>query len=305
MQIFLGNTNQSNPNFTGGGKPISLEYILTKREHLLPKRVLTEAKAELASKRKEKASLMELHKKVYNQLLKCTTLEQAKQIFKEFENIKTEVEFKRNSVYAKKFKEKVGNNFVLKMLQEFWGNLKSKDEVAKELGMQNRTSLEWALKNIGFISFSPNYLNLLKASDAEGNQIIARKTKSWNKKHPEFMREHNKRAAQSCKTEKYRRAQAKRMKEYDEKHPERIAKIAENNRKAWAICPEIRNALADFTRAQSDFIKNILRKHAQGQKLSEEERITRQSFYKQFWDSHPEFKKTFAEAKKKVAKELN
>jgi len=301
MQINSSNTNIVQQNFTGRGKPISLEYIVKNRQHLLPQRVLEEAKTELASKGKEKSSLMDLHKKVYKELLKCATLEDAKKLFQEFIGIKDDVQFKRNSVYAKKFKEKVGNNFVLRMLQEFWGKLKSKDEVAKELGMQNRTSLEWALKNIGFVGLTPNYLNLLKASDVEGNKIIANKTSRWNKNHKEQMLEHNKKAAQACKTKKYRAAQSKRMKDYDLKHPERVHKISENNKRAWAICPEIRAALAEFTRNQSDFIKNILRKHAQGITLNEEERITRKSFYKHFWDSHPEFKKIFAEAKRKVA----
>ena len=47
------------------------------------------------------------------------------------------------------------------------------------------------------------------------------------------------------------------MKEYDKKHPERIKKISENNRKAWAICPEIKAKLAEFTKNESDYVKNM------------------------------------------------
>lgn len=288
--------------FLGRGKPLELSYIVENRGYLLPQRVLDEAKTEL-SKTKKKTSLLAIHNKIYGLLEKCNTLDKVKEIFPEFVNVEAEVHFQRNSVYAKKFKELVGNSFALKMIKAFWGQLKSKEEVAKELGMPNRSSLEWALKKINFVSFNPNYLNLLKASDEEGYKVIANKTTSWNKRHPEFMKEHNRQAAQSCKTKSYREAQAKRIKEYDLKHPERIAKISENNRKAWAICPEIRAKLAEFTRNESDYVKNVLRKQVEGKKLTEQEKSIRKNYYKRFWDTYPELKKVFAEAKRKVVEE--
>ena len=41
----------------------------------------------------------------------------------------------RRELYAKKFKELVGNSFALKMIKAFWGQLKSKEEVAKIVEM--------------------------------------------------------------------------------------------------------------------------------------------------------------------------
>ena len=133
-------------------------------------------------------------------------------------------------------------------------------------------------------------------------RIIAEKTHNWNTKNPELMKAHNKKAAQSCKTEKYRKEPAKRMKEYDKKHPERIEKISENNKRAWAICPDIKDKLAEFTRKESDYVKNILRKKVEGKKLTEQEKRTHKNYYKRFWQAYPELKKIFAEAKRNVCK---
>ena len=97
-------------------------------------------------------------------------------------------------------------------------------------------------------------------------------------------------------------AQAERMKEYDTKHPERIKKISENNRKAWAICPEIKAKLAEFTKNESDYVKNILRKKVEGKKLTEQEKSIHKNYYKRFWQTYPELKKVFADAKRNVKK---
>ena len=296
------NSRHKNSSFNGRGKPLDLRYIIEKRSNLLPQRVLEESKRRVNDSTSKKISLVDIHKSIYKYLAECTNLDKIKTLFPEFKNIEAEVSFKRDSVYAKNFKEKVENSFALKMLKAFWVDLKSKEEVAKELGMPSRSSLEWALKKIKFVSLNPNYLNLLKASDAEGNRIIANKTANWNKKNPEQMMAHNKKAAQNCKTEKYRKEQAERMKEYDKKHPERIKKISENNRKAWAICPEIKAKLAEFTKNESDYVKNILRKKVEGKKLTEQEKSIHKNYYKRFWQTYPELKKVFADAKRSVKK---
>ncbi len=67
------------------------------------------------------------------------------------------------------------------------GRIKTKDEVARELGLPNRTSLDWALKQINFVYFMPNYRVLLKASDEAGNREIAQKMTAYNEANQELM----------------------------------------------------------------------------------------------------------------------
>ena len=109
---------QNQPNFEAKGKPISLEYIVENRSNLLPPRVLEKAQSILRNGRESLKSLKELHLEIYSPLLECKTLNEAKFLYKEFENMDEEVVFQRNSRYAEKFKNHTDKNFALKMLQE-------------------------------------------------------------------------------------------------------------------------------------------------------------------------------------------
>lgn len=295
----LVRSNNNKPSFEGRGKPITLRYVVEKRSHLLPERVLNNAREILSSQTERIPSLMELHKSIYAPLLTCNTLDEAKEMFPEFEEMLGIVTFERNSRYAKEFNERTDKNFALRMLQEFWVNLKTKDEIAQELGMLNRNSLEWSLKQIGFVSYPANYKTLLKASDEEGNRLIACKTIAWNALHPDLMYAKNKHAAQGCKTPEYREAQSDRMKAYDREHPERRQKIGESSREAWENCPEVKEAMSEFAKSSSLFVRKVVMKNIKGENLSPAEKRINKGFYKRFWDSHPYLKAVFADARNK------
>lgn len=288
------------PSFECRGKPITLEYIVEKRSYLLPERVLKMVKEELAKGVSKLPSLMEIHKSIYEPLLRCKTLEEAQsqEMFPEFKNIKNEVVFERNTRYAREFQERTDSSFALKMLQEFWANLKTKEQIAKELGMTSRTSLEWPLKQINFVSYPANYKTLLLASDSEGNKKIASKTTAWNALHPDLMYARNKHAAQACKKESYRKAHSIRIKEYDKNHPERREKIALASKESWERCPEVRQAMAEFAKHESGYIKKIIMKRFKGEVLTKNELRTSKGFFKRFWQTYPELKSVFSKARK-------
>ena len=296
--------NQPNPNssptFSAQGKPLTLKYIVEKRSNLLPARVLENVKKCLLTPTPESKSLLTLHRETYAPLLECKTLDEVKSLYPEFKDIKDEIIFKRpNSTYAKSFTERIQNeNFALKMLQEIWANLKNKDDIAKEYGMNSRSSLDWALGQINFIPLSSNYKKILVASDAEGNKTIADKTRAWNALHPDLMYAHNKKAAQGCKTEQYREAQSERIKKYDIEHPERREKISNALKEGWQKCPEVRKAISEFSKNESSFLKNALAKKSTNKKITEKEERAIAGFYKRFWDTHPELKAVYAEARK-------
>lgn len=296
----------SNPTFEGGGKPITLQYAVEKRAHLIPRRVLDEARKRLAAGGEQIISLMELHKEIYGPLLGYQTLRALQEDgkFPEFNKMTEGVSFERNSRYAREFQERTDENFALKMLQEFWVKLKTKDEIARDMGMTSRSSLEWPLKQIGFVSYNPNYKTLLNASDEEGNRLIASKTTAWNAAHPDLMYARNKHAAQGCKTEAYREAHSKRMKEYDILHPERREKIARSSKLAWDLCPEVRKAMAEFALTCPGFMRRIVVKHFKGQKLTVSEERTDKIFFKKFWTAYPELKEVYAKAKRAASESL-
>ena len=304
MKIFINpiinkNFNKSsNPTFEARGKALPLDYIVKERSALIPERVLLKAKEALANTRGSYPSLLEIHKNLYSQLLECKTLDEAKRIYPEFQGMIDKLEFKRKSVYSERFNKNCGEDFALKVLQEYWGNLKTKDEIAEQLGMKNRTSLEWALKQINFVGFPHNYKTLLNSSDTIGNSVIAAKTTAWNTLHPDLMYAHNRKAAQGCKTDEYRAAQSQRIKDYDKTNPERKEKISKSLKEGWQKCPEVRSAMSEFAAKENSYTRMAVVKKSKGQKLTQNEEKAILSFYKRFWNQHPELKNVYSEARK-------
>ncbi len=307
MKVFKSNNNfnkvaliQANPTFGVRGKPITLQYVVDKRSYYLPERVLSKAKEILKNPNNEIPTLMELHKSTYAPILNCKTLDEVKKLFPEFKDIKSKVEFLNESVYTKAFKAKTTDSFVLDTLKAYWCKLETFGDIAKSLGMKAHSSIQRALVRANFVSYHKNYRILLNSSDPEGNRIIASKTTAWNKLHPDLMYEHNKKAAQGCKTEKYKAEQSKRIKNFYDANPDRREKVSEALRLCWQNCPEVREAMSKFLKQEDAFVKLAITKKRQGKALSQDERKTAISFYKRFWAAHPELKEVFAEARKGI-----
>ncbi len=296
------------PNFQRRTTPIDFNYILQNHTAKLPKRVLNRVQELRSQNSTQTPTLKDVHKQIYAPLLECKTLDEAKKLFPEFADItEANISFKRITGNIKKLKEsgKLEDNFSLKMLQEFWANLKSQDEVAKELGLKDRSAIQWVLQKIGFVNYSSNYKTLLMSSDPETRAIISAKTTAWNAAHPDLMLAKNKHAAQFCKTPEYREAHSIRMKEYDKTHPERREKISAYDKKVWDLCPEIKIAMTNYKNTQSNAVQAILNKQAHKEKLTTEEKRIIKGFYKGFWQNHPELRQVFKEAHAKVKKENN
>lgn len=299
FSIYNYNNCQNNfsyqQSFGAKGKPLDLKYIYNHHSKLLPERIRNVVKTLISEDSDTKVSLLDVHKTIYGPILSCKTLAEAKALYPEFKDVLPMVELRHGAG-----KSIMSENFGLKMLQEYWGNLKSKDEMAQSLGLKNRSSLDFILKKINFVPASLNYKKLLKASDEVGNREIAEKTKAWNALNPEKRRELNKHAAQGCKTPEYRAAQAARMYEYDKLHPERRQKIGEHSKRMWELCPEVRVAMSDYDKEQEAIFCVILGKHARKEKLSPNEARMMSIFYKRFWNAHPQLKELLSEANRKA-----
>lgn len=292
---------QSNPSFMANGKPLSLQYFVNEKSSLLPKRVLDEARLILQkSPLEELPSLLELHKKIYAPILQCNSLDEVKALFPEFVDMKECLSFERNNAYKKRFNNNCGDNFALYMMKEYWAKLKTKTEIAQDLGLKSRSTLDWPLEQINFVSYNKNYYTLLKNSDKEGNRIVADKTRAWNQLHPDLMQKRNKHAAQANKKPENREALSKKMKERDKIHPERAEKISDNLKRAWGLCPEIRQAFSEFLSRQTPPVMRAATKESRGEKLNSTERRMNKGLFKRFWNEYPELKAVFAEALRKT-----
>jgi len=288
------------PAFCAKGKPLDLKYIVEKRGYILPERVREYAQKLIAAGKDTGVSLLEIHKKLYAPLLECHSLDEAKKLYPEFKDILPAVPILHKSVNSS---GRISENFGLRVLQEYWGKLKSKDEIASDFGLNNRAALDFSLKKINFSGYKHNYKTMLKASDAAGNREIMEKTQAWNKANPEIRRQLNIHAAQGCKTEEYRTAQAQRMHEYDRLHPERKKKISDYSYRMWQNCPEVKAAMSEFGRTQGGCWAHLMTKHARKEKLTESEQRMIAIFFKRFWVTHPELKSNLAKAAEAARRE--
>ena len=294
---YYNNYKSDNLTFGAKGKPLSLKYIMEHHSQVIPKRVRTYVQELLDQNENTTESLLKIHEKLYRPILSCKTFADMIKAYPEFSGVLPTVPVKKSSVNSP---GRMIENFGLNILQEYWGNLKTKDEIAQMLGMRNRNSLEFSLKKINFIGFDTRYKTLLKASDEAGNRKIAEKTKAWNKANPEKRRELNKIAAQGCKTDEYRKAQSQRMYEYDAIHPERREKISKSLKGMWDLCPEVKLIMSQFSHEQQNFVLTALAKQAKKQQISEKEDYTLKIFYKKFWTAYPQFKDKLSLAAKKI-----
>lgn len=288
------------PNFGAKGMPLDLKYIIGKRGYILPERIRLAAQKLIAEGKDKGVSLLSIHKSIYEPILQCKTMDEVKNLYPEFRDVLPAVPIQKKSVNSP---GRTLKNFGLRVLQEYWGRLKTKDEIAKLLGMNNRTSLDFSLKKINFKGYETNYKTMLKASDAAGNKEITDKTKAWNKANPEIRQQLNKHAAQGCKTDKYRAAQAQRMFDYDKLHPERRQKISAFSQQMWDNCPEVKTALSDFGKTQGTPWQALMSKHARKEKLSIQEKRMVAIFFKRFWTAHPELKTVLSRASEIVRSE--
>ena len=305
FSIYPNSQLSKQPSFEGR-RIIDLNYILQNRSNLLPQRVYDKVAEIVNSKPQTMPTLMQVHKEIYSPLLGCKTLDEAKEIFPEFANIKNaEGSFVRNRGNIKKLKTNgaLQDNLSLKLLQDVWGKLKSQDEIAQDLGLESRSSLGWILKKIRFVNYSSNYRTLLMSSDPESRAVIAAKTTAWNACHPDLMYKKNKYAAQFCKTPEYRKAHSERMIEYDKLHPERKEKIREFDLAVWKKVPEIKKAMSEFAKSQDPFTKMVIKKEISQMALNSSEIRVKKSFYKKFWQANPDLQKKFKEAFKQVKEE--
>lgn len=303
--VNLYNFSYNKTSFEGGIKdPISLKYILTRHKSLLPERIQEEARKVLHTNPQKTPTLKKLHQDTYAQLMECQTLDEAKFLFPEFNGVldATKVFLKaRGNIKTLIQNGQLNENLSLKLLKDFWGELKTHEEIAKEMGLTNRNAVNYIFTKLGIPPFSQNYKTLILSSEPETHAVIAAKTKAWNAAHPDLMRAHNKMAAQGNKTQCRREASSARMKEYDLNHPERIQKISEYRKEVWATIPDVKEKLKDFISKQSFATRKIIAKDANDEPLTQIEQLMKTILYKKFWETYPECLEQYRQAFKEVS----
>lgn len=300
---FKEQTNYNTKPSFQGAKDINFAYILEKHAEKLPKRIIKKVEYYVEKvSQKEHLTLRELHLKTYSKLLECKTLEDAKRKFPEFKDV-LDISILNNS--RQKFIKKMEvepENLSLRLLQEYYGRLKNQKEIVEELNLSGKQALQTINEKINLPVFPKNYRAIINASDEVFNGRIAAKMRAYNQLHPDLIRAHNKLAAQSNKSIKYRLEQSERMKEYDKNNPERRKKIGKFTKEVWSRVPNIRKALSDEMNNVPNY-KMIAVKKKKRIPLNEQEQRMEKVFFKSFWEKHPDLKVQFANTCREVSAE--
>lgn len=287
----------------GASKPKTLFEIYRKHSFVIPQRVRKVVEKELLENVLSSKNLRDIHLEVYKPLLDCKTLDEARNLFPEFREVLDLTAFlKKKSQNIKKIEKVLPlEEFSLTMLKEKWGKCKTKDEIAQTLGLKDRSALGWFLDMIRMPNFDKNYQVVLNSCNKEKRELMAQKTRAYNLLHPDLMRAHNKNAAQALKKEDVRKKLSQNMKEYDVLHPQRREKIGRYSKAVWDLCPDVKNALREFSFNAKGYYRVIMAKRQAGTPLSDGEKRMLSSYYKEFWDSNPALKKQMEEARKLVS----
>ena len=199
---FNYNLYNTDPSVTrqgfGAAKDINLKYIYQVHFDILPKRIQEEVEKLVKAGKQDSITLYDLHKDKYAPLLDCKTLDEARNTFLEFrEVLDADAVIVHKSPNIKKIMEKVSlEDLSLHLLKERWANLKTLDEIAKDLGLKNRVGITWLKDKIRVPDFAKNYTTLLRSSDETYNAIIASKTQAYNALHYNDVLEKNRRLSQ-------------------------------------------------------------------------------------------------------------
>ena len=220
--------NPPKPSF-GAASDITLKYIKKNRFYLLPERMQKVVEKVMASSYEKEPSLRDLHLMTYRPILDCKSLEEVKNIFPEFrEVLQANAVVQRNSSNFRKIQQQISmKELSLFLLKERWGSLKTMDEIAKQLGLKGKSTLDWLFDKIRIPDLGKNYQNLLKSSDDVMNNQISQKVKAYNAANPQKIIEHNRKLSSSKRCIDLNRELTLQM---------------------WDRMPELKKAMGDFRR---------------------------------------------------------
>jgi len=298
----MQNVQQVNSNISfGAAKDINLRYIMRNRSHLLPARV-KDAVTDILERggAGELPTLKEVHTEQYAALMSATTLDEAK-AFSEFANVLDFTEIAQKfSRSAKKIAQILPlEDFSLDCLKKIWSGM-PQEEITKSYGFSCRDVLSKICKTLNIPKPEGNYLVLLKTSEEEGN----RRASDLTRRHLDTCRRNLEKANIANKTPEARAKQAESMRRFYRENPDRREAVRLISLAVWEKCPDIKQACSDFLKSQSPLVQITVLKQMHNERLSPGEKRIAVSFYKHFWDSHPQLKTEFSKARTEAAQEF-
>lgn len=282
-----------------------MDLALTKRQidmyGVYPPDIKEMTKAELERGNPENKTLIDIHREKYSPLNACETLEEAKELFPEFKDVKSDKEavfISGSFVYDVKNGNVEGmdpeGDVALQLLQMYWGDGTSSCDLEKNTGRSIRSTME-KLK----IPFQDRvYARYLKMSDKEFNaqysqnisqksrEAAMRKKETGTEYHSNLSDEHKEKISLGlrrfyCEHPERLGELSEQMSEYYEEHREEKERFTQVMLRAWDYkeAKPIRKAMARLMRKNEitdEDIKNSL-------EVNFKERLT----FNDFWKRNP------------------
>ena len=332
-QVNLPST-QNYLSFTGGyslnlAKTIErLDILAQKKSNLYPPNIREWAGMVLESGNKENKTLINIHKKFYENLKDCFSIEEVKKKFPEFKDVLSDkdVEFSKDSIVHRiknselEFFDK-DEDISLQLLKLYWGDGFSLNDLKK---YANGTDLYHTIKKLNIPTVDRDYGHVLKISDPEYNErltreMTAKRLASLDRKaqelsgEPVYIKrgplsaEHKQHISEGLKKfyqenpEKIYEMSA-RQREFYEQNPEKAKELTRVLKKAWNIfgADRIKSALSKFMKQNgvTDF-------NPQNDPVNISEQQSK--LLKKFWGTNEwarkSFSKNMAHAWKKIKEE--
>lgn len=303
--MMINNVNTCNTNFKSA-KDLNLRYMLNKNSQYLPESVLKEVQRLCSSGKNELPSLPEVHQRVYQRLFNATSLEEIKSNYPELSEVIDIITLKGNRSKAIKAIESLMplENFTLNYIKELYQPLRM-EQLVEKYKLTNRSILSWLNEKLHINKLSSNYFQLLRMSNEEENLRIAECSRRAILNNPEAQQKRLEKAAETHRTSEYRAKKSKEIKDFYQRNPEAAQKTGLISKRTWDRCPQIKEALKEYTKNADTYTKSILVKRSMKIKLSNEEKRILNIYYKNFWDTYPEYKAVYREARLQVIKELS
>ena len=141
-------------------------------------------------------------------------------------------------------------------------------------------------------------------SNEKENSRIAELSRKAIYANPEVQRARLEKAAKHHQTQEYRDKKQQEMINFYKRNPQVAKKTSLISQMTWDRCQEIKDAMKAYTITQSPYVKAVLSKKQNGKQLLEEEKRIVATYYRNFWENNPNFKKIYKEKRLEVIEEL-
>lgn len=299
-------SNYNNHGITfASASDITLEYVYKKHSKYLPVRISEKIKSILSDGQKNIPKLYELHNDLYSSLFKATSLEEVKNLYPEFRGIKELTSLGNNRSKALKAIKKIitPEKFTLNYLKKLYTPT-SQDNLVREYGFTNRSLLAWLNKKLNIKKLDGSYIKLLKMSQEEENNRISELSRQAIYANPDVQKRRLAKAAETHRTCEYRAKKKQEMIDFYKRNPDVAKRTGLISKMTWDMCPEIKDAMSEYTRSLSPYVKKVLSKKLSGEPLTQEENRVTYGYYRKFWEQNPELRSLYKKRRIQVIEKL-